>query len=369
MCGPDLESERLSPPRNHQPLSAAGYALLSFVGLCIALFVGWFIISKSPVLLAGGIFNQAYYILLAVLGLAVAAFLFGAMRSAATVSGNYFGLALDLGGPAAGAALVVVGGFWLTKPNPSFDLTIRLQGDSISEGNTGDDWATVDIGQKHDRLPIDRLGDAIDRSLNTELRNQQVRVSLDSKRFRIKDQQESYAIPADGVLRLNVEPVDPRIKKRKELATLLDSVVEKMKASQIANDEFVFPAVRAYINSPTVDNWSKAVDGIRQSLQPIKDGIELSIKYDAQLQQDAEPILSQISLTESDVLNRQFERQFTRVREIWNGRAFEKRQILTHENAPPSVAEVRAWQKDLLASYKALQAEIQRLSAKLKKET
>lgn len=60
----------------------------------------------------GEAFEQTYYLLLLVAAVAVAFAIFGTMQAIATVSGKYLGLHFRVGGPAAGALLVVVGGYY-----------------------------------------------------------------------------------------------------------------------------------------------------------------------------------------------------------------------------------------------------------------
>jgi hypothetical protein len=102
------------------------------VGLLV-LFVAF-----APRLLPADILNQFFYIVLIVWGLVCALVLFGVLRSYAHVTYKHFGGAIELGGPAAFAALVVVGGFWLVPRTDTFHLIIRPHGPGapvITSGN------------------------------------------------------------------------------------------------------------------------------------------------------------------------------------------------------------------------------------------
>lgn len=101
------------------------HAVLAIMGLLMALIVGWWIVLKQDVL--GLQFERAYYVLLVILGISVALVLFGVLRSTAAVRGKHLGVNAELGGPAALFAVVVMAGFWLTKPTSSFDIAIHLR--------------------------------------------------------------------------------------------------------------------------------------------------------------------------------------------------------------------------------------------------
>jgi hypothetical protein len=77
-----------------------------------------------------GLVGNLYYVVLVPLGLSVAAFLFGVLRSYAVYTGKVAGGNLELGGPIVGFLLVVILGFVLV-PDPSpFAVTVFVHGDS-----------------------------------------------------------------------------------------------------------------------------------------------------------------------------------------------------------------------------------------------
>ena len=186
----------------------AVYAALSAGGLATALFVGWYISVHLRELQE--VIPQAYCILLLILGLAAAAFLFGAMRSTATVQGRQLGIAFDVGGPAAGALLVIVGGFWLTRAPPTFDLTVRLSGPEV-RSDIANSWIVVDLGQLHPRISPDQQGDATQKQVGENHRHDPVRLQLESKQYRLSNPNKTYTIPSDNVLRVDVERIPPAL--------------------------------------------------------------------------------------------------------------------------------------------------------------
>lgn len=117
-----------TPPMDDQPISPTRYIWISAVGLLltVGLFVAMTYFGNQ---LNGAQNDRAYYILLFFLGIGVAAFLFGAMRTYATWSGKVFNGNLEIGGPIVVAAAVVIGGFLLPAQNEPFNYTISLQSD------------------------------------------------------------------------------------------------------------------------------------------------------------------------------------------------------------------------------------------------
>src|ERR1039457_3505245 len=101
--------------RDTRPLSAKDYVYVALnmlavgIGLLVALVV-W-----APRLIPGGTLEGFYYIVLLMWGLISAVVLFGVVRSYARITyrNPAGGLAVELGGAAAFATLVVVGGFIL----------------------------------------------------------------------------------------------------------------------------------------------------------------------------------------------------------------------------------------------------------------
>jgi len=102
-------NDRVPAEYRSQPLGAASYAGLSFASLLVCIFIGGYLLSSSAAIISAATSARGYYVLLAVLGLASAAFLFGAMRSHAQLTGNNFGTAFEFGGPVVVAILVVLG--------------------------------------------------------------------------------------------------------------------------------------------------------------------------------------------------------------------------------------------------------------------
>jgi hypothetical protein len=158
---------------------------------------------------------------------------------------------------------------------------------------------------------------------------------------------------------------DSAVQKKRELAAMFNSVTAKMRESQIWNDETVFPAIRAYKSQQTEGNWAAVLDAVRKSLEPIEEGVRLSIQYDAQIAPAAENVTVELANTRSQVVDRQYTRTFSDVRAVWNGRSIEKKEILRQENRLPSVDEVSKWEADLKRSYAQLAGLLAKVSQQL----
>ena len=102
------------------------YALLSGAAFLAALLLLVFMLWQAQSLSSLGLTGKLYYLILVPLGLAVAAFLFGLLKSYATYRGEVLGGTLELGGPVVVFWLVLVLGFWLVPNTTSFNVTVFL---------------------------------------------------------------------------------------------------------------------------------------------------------------------------------------------------------------------------------------------------
>ena len=86
------------------------YALVSFVVFLCCMAVLFLLIANADKLSRFGLLQQVYYLVLVLMGLAAAGFLFGVLRATGEWTGEFLGGTLRLGGAIVGAALVVIGG-------------------------------------------------------------------------------------------------------------------------------------------------------------------------------------------------------------------------------------------------------------------
>lgn len=201
------------PPRK----GAGGALLLALASLSVAIAVGWWIATEADLL--GIRFDHAYYVLLVVLGLAAAAFLFGVLRSSATLTGNHLGVGFEVGGAAALFVLVVWGGAHFTTPPESFSAVVRLvhAGEAAErrdfENALTDSVVIVRFGANTRRLHPNRDGEVEIRDIPGRFRSGTITVELTSERiiFREHDSRLPVQMPSrdsPAELRAHLRPSD-----------------------------------------------------------------------------------------------------------------------------------------------------------------
>ena len=180
------------------------YAVISFVALIVAGVAAWFMVVHLDTLARYMAIERAFFVLLVVVALGAAAFLFGAMRSYGSISGDRFGTAFEFGGPAALAVLIILGGMELPSSVKPFDLTVRFAGMQLTPG----DKADIDLGVRREILDIGPFGDVVIRGVDPKVMSQRINIGLISKSWRIKNPQTDYAIPSDALIRIETIPVE-----------------------------------------------------------------------------------------------------------------------------------------------------------------
>jgi len=150
------------------------YAALAGTGLIIGIGMLFVLVRFSSAIPADGTADRIYYFILITFGLAVAAFLFGAMRSFASFRGKVLSGTLELGGPAAIFVLIVIGGFNLAPRNTTFTVTVRItdaQGQPIRGGSV-----TLRARAATLTAPINSNGEADFRELPAKLQATTARI-------------------------------------------------------------------------------------------------------------------------------------------------------------------------------------------------
>src|SRR5258708_18160761 len=179
------------------PPAVVFYAIVALIGLVIGLAVLGVMLWNAQLLVNLGLTGTYYYVVLLILGLAAAAFLFGVLQSSATYRGESGWGVLELGGPIVGAALVVVGGFYL-EPNPlPFGITVLVhQPDGLVPKASG--YLTVVIGSEVRKNEIGENGAVYLTDIPPIHRGKAICVSIESKEFELVPGQK-YSLTGDTI--------------------------------------------------------------------------------------------------------------------------------------------------------------------------
>jgi hypothetical protein len=172
------------------------YAVISLVGFMCALMLVGLLIWKADKLTALGLTGKFYYLILIPLGLSVAAFLFGAMKSYAWYTGEGFGGKLELGGPIVACAMVVIGGFWLVPDVATFPVTVYVHGESGPDNIVlkSTCYVLLDLGPDRRREPIGDKGQAYFPAIPASFRGQEVIISLESDTYELANQGQKHKL-------------------------------------------------------------------------------------------------------------------------------------------------------------------------------
>jgi hypothetical protein len=266
------------------------YALLAILSLAIALGTGWWIVSQADVL--GVRFDRAYYVLLAILGMAAALMLFGAMRSTANVKGQHLGVAFDVGGPAAVFVLVVAGGFWLTQPSPSFNAKIRLHYAGPEADRSAYDAALpsarlrIFVGYNSSEPSVSNQGEVTVWDIPARFRDGQFSAELVSDHIRLSEPEQAQHLHfrgLDQVIELPAvlkEPPERRADRGQAQADLRE-LIRQVQMTLYSKDGLLFPAIDDFLNSPTEENWQQVLRADQVVQDRIRSGIDTALKYDS----------------------------------------------------------------------------------------
>lgn len=187
------------PDANRRPANRLHYyAFLSLA--CFLLCVGFLAILlwKVETLAAFHLKDKLFYLVLIPMGLAGAGFLLGVVRSVALYRGRAFHGWLELAGPVALFAMVVLGGFVLPPPAPApFAITVFVHGpgglqDTILRGHG---TVVMDLNGNRREEKIDDKGAAHFPGIPGDLHEREVPISIEAKGF---ERADSSAHKLDG---------------------------------------------------------------------------------------------------------------------------------------------------------------------------
>ena len=179
----------------------APYAILSLCSFLCALVLLALLLWNAEKLVALGLSGNLYYLVLLPLGLSVAAFLFGGLRSYARYRGKQFGGVLELGGPVVAFVIVLILGFCLPAPASNFSLTVYVHGpggpqDMVLRG-TGS--IMIDTAGLRRKASIGNDGEAFFPEIPANFRGQEVPVALDAAGYELVDPHQKFHLAGSSV--------------------------------------------------------------------------------------------------------------------------------------------------------------------------
>jgi hypothetical protein len=165
--------------------SIATYATIAAGCFAASLCTLSLLLTQARKFIQLGFVGNLYYVLLVPLGLSVAAFLFGVLRSYAGYVGHSEGRSLELGGPIVAFLLVVVLGFRLVPDAQPFDVTVFVHGEGGPQDvilrNSGN--VLIDLAGDRRRESIDDQGRAFFTGIPAAFRGQSVAVAIDAQGY------------------------------------------------------------------------------------------------------------------------------------------------------------------------------------------
>ncbi|MGE5797299.1 MAG: hypothetical protein ACM34N_10975 [Ignavibacteria bacterium] len=157
----------------------------------------------SPRLTEFGITKSFYYIILIPVGLASAAFLFGALRSSAKYSGKTSYGSIELTGPVVIFCLVIIGGFYFASPESDFLLTIRTVVPAKPEKIINDGSIIVDFGDQRLDKKLNENGEVMFSGVSSKFIGKPVNIFPQIKGYKIKEG-NSISIPENRIIYLEL---------------------------------------------------------------------------------------------------------------------------------------------------------------------
>ncbi|HVO73178.1 MAG TPA: hypothetical protein VMT35_04085 [Ignavibacteriaceae bacterium] len=196
----------------------------------------------SPRLTEFGITKSFYYIILIPVGLASAAFLFGALRSSAKYSGKTSYGSIELTGPVVIFCLVVIGGFYFASPESEFLLTIRTVNTARPEKIINEGSIIIDLGEQRLEKKLNENGEIMFPGISSKFIGKPLTLFPQIKGYKIKGS-NSIKIPENHVIYLELnERID---------STLLRGMVIDQKGNPV---DSVFIDIESGIASATSDD-------------------------------------------------------------------------------------------------------------------
>jgi len=148
-----------------------------------------------------GLTGHVYYLVLVLMGLAAAGFLFGVLPSSATYEGTVLGGTLKLSGAIVGAAMVVVGAYFFVPKTSTFPLTVYVHGkggpqDTVLR-NTG--RVVLVLGPEPRSESIGENGQAYFPAVPADFRGQEVQAWVESDAYESVDPSAKHRLDSTSL--------------------------------------------------------------------------------------------------------------------------------------------------------------------------
>jgi hypothetical protein len=181
------------------------YARIALGVFACCLAVSLLLIFTAERLASFGLIERIYYLVLVLMGLTAAVFLFGVLPSKAEYEGRLLGGTLKLSGAVVGAALVVVGGYYFVPKAPTFPLTVYVHGEAGAHDavlrNSGN--VVLVVGPERKTAQIRDGGQAYFPAIPSNFRGQSVPAWVEADEFESVDPDKKQSLSGD-VLYLTV---------------------------------------------------------------------------------------------------------------------------------------------------------------------
>jgi hypothetical protein len=136
-------------------------------------------------------------------GLASAAFLFGALRSSAKYSGKTSYGSIELTGPVVIFCLVIIGGFYFASPESDFLLTIRTVDPAKPEKIINEGTIIIDFGDQRLDKKLNENGEVMFSGVSSKFIGKPVNIFPQIKGYKIKES-NSIPIPENRIIYLEL---------------------------------------------------------------------------------------------------------------------------------------------------------------------
>jgi len=241
----------------------------------------------APDISGAGITKSIYYIVLIPVGLASAAFLFGALRSSAKYSGKTSYGSIELTGPVVIFCLVVIGGFYFATPDSEFLLTVRTNVVNEPEKILSHGSLILDIGDQRLDKQLNENGEVSFSGVPSRFLGKSVNIIPQIKGYKIKGN-GLITIPDSRVIYLELEErMDSTLLRGRvinENGNPVDSVVIDISsglASAVADESGLFAIIvpAAAGESVLLTALKNGITGYREFITiPERGSIEVKFK-------------------------------------------------------------------------------------------